>query len=442
MGWSNQEKLICIQDDGMVVLHDMYGRFEHSFLVSQKAQESKVVDAEIFTSPQNCTGVALLTLNDKVFLVNNILKPKCRQLSELPKDLKPNCWGIIAEEPQTEVLMACGKDLYRLKQDEHHTSVLLEPDISRPFNAIIMMSISFNARHIALFTDSGCIWLGSTNFRNKYYEIDTDIQYIPKQLMWCGNDAVAAYCERDNTVYLFGKHDNKITFFYDDSVHLAQEIDGIRIISNTTHELLQKVPQVVQKIFRINSTEPGSFLVEASKQFQKRSHRANEYILLVKKDLQVAVEQCIEAVGYEFDTDIQKKLIRAAQFGKCFISDTNTDKYVAMCRLLRVLNEVRNPRIGIPITMTQLTYQTNTVLLDRLIARKEYYLALQIAKYLKLPDKEGRNHILVHWAKYKVSQSQLEEETVAREIADKLGYTPGISYKEVAYVAAEHGRKK
>lgn len=41
-----------------------------------------------------------------------------------------------------------------------------------------------------------------------------------------------------------------------------------------------------------------------------------------------------------------------------------------------------------------------------------------------------------------VSQSHLEEETVAREIADKLGYTPGISYSEIASTSAEFGRKK
>lgn len=41
-----------------------------------------------------------------------------------------------------------------------------------------------------------------------------------------------------------------------------------------------------------------------------------------------------------------------------------------------------------------------------------------------------------------MSQSQLEEETVAREIAEKLGYTSGISYSEIASTASEYGRKK
>lgn len=66
-----------------------------------------------------------------------------------------------------------------------------------------------------------------------------------------------------------------------------------------------------------------------------------------------AVEQCIEAVGYEFDTDVQKMLIRAAQFGKCFVSNMSSDDYVKMCRLLRVLNAIRDPKIGLPLTFMQ-----------------------------------------------------------------------------------------
>lgn len=97
----------------------------------------------------------------------------------------------------------------------------------------------------------------------------------------------------------------------------------------------------------------GQSILKCSFYCQKRSHRANEYITLVKDDLAKAVEQCIEAVGYEFDTDIQKMLIRAAQFGKCFVPNLSSDDYVKMCRLLRVLNAVRDPKIGIPLTFMQ-----------------------------------------------------------------------------------------
>jgi hypothetical protein len=443
MGWSNDEKLICVQEDGMVVLHDIFGKYLHTFSVIQKIQDVKVIDARIFTSPQNRTGVAVMTSNFKIFLINNIQEPKTRQLSELIKsNLHPTSWVVISDDPHTEVLIAREKELFRLKQDEHHTGTMFEPDISNNYSSILEMAVSFNARHVALFTDSGYLWLGSSNLRTKYCEIDTNVIHKPKQLVWCGNESVVAYWERDNTLLIVGKHGQKMVYTYDGSVQLTAEIDGVRILSNTQHELLQKVPDVVQKIFRINSTDPGSFLLEASKHYQKRSHRANEYICLVKQDLAKAVDQCIDAVGYEFDTEVQKMLIRAAQFGKCFIANMNSDKYVNIIRLLRVLNAVRESKIGIPLTFTQLQHLSQKVLLDRLITRKEYFLALQIAKYLKMPEEEGSSHILVHWAKYKVSQSHLEEETVAREIAEKLGYTPGISYSEIASTASQFGRRK
>ena len=46
------------------------------------------------------------------------------------------------------------------------------------------MAVSFNARHVALFTDSGYLWLGSSNLRTKYCETDTNIIHKPKQLVW------------------------------------------------------------------------------------------------------------------------------------------------------------------------------------------------------------------------------------------------------------------
>lgn len=84
----------------------------------------------------------------------------------------------------------------------------------------------------------------------------------------CGNEAVVIFWEKDNSLLVVGRYGQKMLYTYDSSVHLIPEIDGVRIVSNSQHELLQKVPEVVQKIFRINSTDPGSFLLEASKQFQ------------------------------------------------------------------------------------------------------------------------------------------------------------------------------
>ncbi|CAG2064744.1 unnamed protein product, partial [Timema podura] len=79
----------------------------------------------------------------------------------------------------------------------------------------------------------------------------------------------------------------------------------------------------------------------------------------------------------------------AAQFGKSFVPDIDSEPYVKMCRTLRVLNAVRNLRIGVPLTITQLQHLSFQVLLDRLVVRRHFYLAIQIAKYLRMPDRRG-----------------------------------------------------
>jgi hypothetical protein len=125
----------------------------------------------------------------------------------------------------------------------------------------------------------------------------------------CGSEAVV--CCWDKTMMIFGlKGGEIISYSYDGPVHLMTEIDCVRVLSAYSHEMIQKVPQVVQKIFRINSTDAASYLLEASKQFQKRSHKADSYIDLVKDKLDSAVTSCITAASHEFDFQTQKLLMR------------------------------------------------------------------------------------------------------------------------------------
>ncbi|OPJ87204.1 hypothetical protein AV530_009562 [Patagioenas fasciata monilis] len=100
---------------------------------------------------------------------------------------------------------------------------------------------------------------------------------------------------------------------------------------------------------------PGALLLEAQKEYEKESQKADEYLREIKdqKLLPEAVSQCIEAAGYEHEPETQKSLLRAASFGKCFIDKFPPDGFVRMCQDLRVLNAVRDYQIGIPLTFTQ-----------------------------------------------------------------------------------------
>lgn len=72
----------------------------------------------------------------------------------------------------------------------------------------------------------------------------------------------------EDTVMIVGKLEDQVSFIYTDPVFLVSEIDCVRVIGAFSNDLLQLVPRYVQDIFRINSTSPSSYLVEASKQFE------------------------------------------------------------------------------------------------------------------------------------------------------------------------------
>lgn len=49
---------------------------------------------------------------------------------------------------------------------------------------MVEMAVSTNSRHIALLSDSGKLWIGSSDIRIKYCEYDAKSQVKPRQLAW------------------------------------------------------------------------------------------------------------------------------------------------------------------------------------------------------------------------------------------------------------------
>ncbi|XP_064643681.1 vacuolar protein sorting-associated protein 16 homolog [Lineus longissimus] len=438
IGWSETEDLLCVQDDGSVLVYDIFGNFSKTFGMGNDAKETKCLECRIFRS-YNGTGIAVLTGTYRIFVINSVQDPRIRRLTDVPGLNKPpSSWLMMTLDRNSKALVAVESRLYYLdhggQYEEQH------PEFKSPINSIIEMAASYNNKYIALFSDTGILWIGSSDLKTCYCEHDTKFQSRPRQLAWCGTGAVLGYW--NDLLLMVGPKGVPISYNADGPSHLVPEMDGLRIVSNTSHEMLQKVPSVIEDIFKIGSMTPGAMLFEASREFQRGSQRADEYIRTIKDKLDLAVEQCIEAAGQEYDPKVQKKLLKAASFGKCFLTDMRPDAFVNMCQMLRVLNAVRDySATGIPLTYNQLQHLSIQILIDRLVHRREYCLAIRICEYLKIPEAEGASRILAHWACYKVQQSDVDDEIVARAIAQKLGETPGVSYSEIANKAIEKGRK-
>ncbi|XP_058289051.1 vacuolar protein sorting-associated protein 16 homolog isoform X5 [Hylobates moloch] len=437
--------------------------------------QNRVLDARIFHTEFG-SGVAILTGAHRFTLSANVGDLKLRRMPEVPVlQSAPSCWTALCQDRVAHILLAVGPDLYLL--DHAACSAVTPPGLAPGVSSFLQMAVSFTYRHLALFTDTGYIWMGTASLKEKLCEFNCNIRAPPKQMVWCSRPrskerAVVVAWER--RLMVVGDAPESIQFVLDEDSYLVPELDGVRIFSRSTHEFLHEVPAASEEIFKIASMAPGALLLEAQKEYEKESQKADEYLREIQElgQLTQAVQQCIEAAGHEHQPDMQKSLLRvgldgrageggagrgwdgqqgssllspsgssqAASFGKCFLDRFPPDSFVHMCQDLRVLNAVRDYHIGIPLTYSQYKQLTIQVLLDRLVLRRLYPLAIQICEYLRLPEVQGVSRILAHWACYKVQQKDVSDEDVARAINQKLGDTPGVSYSDIAARAYGCGR--
>ena len=188
--------------------------------------------------------------------------------------------------------------------------------------------------------------------------------------------------------------------------------------------------------------------------FKAGSHRADEELRGIDDNLGQAVEDCIQAAGVVMNSNYQKTLMKAAQFGRAFCKTSSSssnmtsvsggsDNFSSMCKNLRVLNALKEPTIGMPLTLAQYEYLSYGVVIDRLLQRRLFPLASKISNFLQVENGESR--ILAHWACYKVSQQTDSDDDIAQSIEKRLnsvesGVVKNISYCDIAARAADCGR--
>ena len=73
----------------------------------------------------------------------------------------------------------------------------------------------------------------------------------------------------------------------------------------------------------------------------------------------------------------------------------DADKFVRICRLLRVLNALR--LMGIPLTFTQLEELSPASIVDRLVVLGHWPMAVKLCEFLEINSKEGVYKVIAHW---------------------------------------------
>ncbi|KAJ5745853.1 Vps16 N-terminal [Penicillium odoratum] len=425
IGWSDKEELLVVAEDGTVRRYfGLDGDFT-SFSLGNGAEEYGVRDCQFWSS-----GLVALLSNNQLIAVSKYDEPRPKLLAPCPEG-EVSSWALIPPahtlSRSVEVLLAVDKTVYLVDSTEAEDKILQDG----PFKHV---SVSPTGRSVALFTGEGKLWVVSNDFQNKLSEYDSKSRVPPSTIKWCGDDAVILAWEDE--IHLVGPSGAASKYYYDGRVHVISEFDGVRLLTNDTCEFLHKVHGVTEEIFRLGSSSPASVLLDSVDQLEKKSPKADENIQRIRSSLPAAVDSCIKAAGHEFDAYWQKRLLKAASFGKSVLELYNSDEFVEMTEKLRVLTAVRDYQIGLPLSYEQYLRLTPEGLIERLISRHEYLLAIRVSEYLQIPA----DRIYVHWASQKVRVSTVDDEAVCKLIVQRLEGKPGISFEVIAQTAYDEGR--
>ncbi|KAL7767497.1 hypothetical protein ACKLNR_001798 [Fusarium oxysporum f. sp. zingiberi] len=425
LGWSEDETLLVVTTDGTVRCYDLQGDFTQ-FSLGHGADNYSVESCRFYDH-----GMVALLGNNSLVTVSSYTEPRPKALAKIPES-EIHAWSIISPNHtlsrSVEVLLSVDKTVYVVDATDCEDRFL---DIG-PFSHI---SVSPDGRYVNLYAVNGKAHVISSDFQERLFEHDSDSQTPPLYVEWCGSDALIAW---EDEVHIIGPGDSSSSYIYDSTrVHVISEHDGARLITNDFCEFLERVPRDTLEVFGQSSdSSPASILLDAVGQLELESPKADDYIQLIRPNLTGAVDTCVNAAGREFDTHWQKRLLKAASFGKSVLDIYNSDDFVDMCETLRVLNAVRYYEVGMPLSFEQYHRLTPESLIRRLLNRHEYLLALKIAGYLKLPT----DRIYVHWASSKVRVGGEDDDTICRLIVERLSGKPGISFEEIARAAYQEGR--
>jgi len=455
--WGDKEALVAVMDNGNVIVQDIFGLVLAEFSLGEVARADGIADCIIF----NRGLVARTAGRFQLLAVMNLKHPQVLRLPD--PQLQKTPYAMAALDPSSSfgvddslltvflatdtgsVLKITPKSI-----SEHRLPIADEPS---PFTYI---KPSSDGRRIALFSAKRNLYVTNSDFSSVIVRLPIQLketQFRLSSVEFCGEAAVSHWDALGKTASMLlmvgPDRDFAPIAKYNSPLLVVPEIDGLRIISDSKCEFLQEVPEAVQDVLHTGSNTPAAKLFRAKDYYDNQSVRADEIIrdLQDKGELEDAVETCMRAAAHELHVPSQKALLQAASFGKLFLHCTSEryspDAFVELCQTLRVLNALRSPSVGIPITYAQYEKLEVHLIIERLKNQRNYLLAFRLCKYLRAPA----DHVLTAWAADKIRSAStttnfIPDDQLLNLIVSKFKLCPGLSFAEPALVAHAVKRTK
>ena len=134
------------------------------------------------------------------------------------------------------------------------------------------------------------------------------------------------------------------------------------------------------------SQASGAILCRSFRQFSQRSGGDDLQFgtgSLQGESIEEGVYECIEASQEELSTLQQEELLRSASYGEQYVNEVAKRQAIAevfprTAKSLRILNALRCPEVGLYMTAQQYRVLGERAMIARLLARKQYYLAVKV----------------------------------------------------------------
>ncbi|KAG2424052.1 hypothetical protein HYH02_015233 [Chlamydomonas schloesseri] len=516
-GWTDEQQLAVVEASGKVELYSPYAEKVREFRFGAAVERDAVAAAVVYGTgvlvvteaqlqpavPGSSTPAAAVSQPGSIWVVPDLRDPRPVRLASpplaafaasSPEDARaeqnsngllslgglgrpglPSCVAVLDPRhtlsTRVEVLAVVGGVLWQLDEvsaTDHHPAAL------RAAGGADHVAVSPDGAFVALYTRDHRLVVLAADLTKQLTEFEMrGAECAPQGLHWVGSDAVLLVWAE--TAVLVGPYGDSVQWsLSDDVLAVVPEVDGCRLLfgGRGRHELLRKVPEACSQVFRPGATGPAAQLWDARALYDDQNPRCDRILRNIQDGgstaLAAAVATAITAAGHDLSPLRQRSLMRAAAYGRPFCPPDFPRQlmYGTACRL-RVLNAVRDARVGLPLTMSQLEALSLPVLVARLMSYRQWLLAYRIAGALRnIPGAQqqplrpgahstanptapamGQDQVLMQWACAKISAassggSQVDDAQLKDSIVAKLKGCPSVRYAPLAAHALVVGRRR
>ncbi|VDN57724.1 unnamed protein product [Dracunculus medinensis] len=428
--WTRCHRLVIVGKIGQIFVYSPRGKLLNQFAIDK---DLKVIDSRIFYGIMGNTGLAVLTENGHIFALNSVIEAVPWRIRDISRADRPSAWTVLlSTSGQTTILLIYGDDFYAAMQGV--ALLLLNISWKLSGGEYIEVVPNWDYTRIAFVHSSGLVQLVNSDLTLISTIVLSSTSFSSK-LLWCGSNAIAVM-ETQNSLKIISSSSVAHVFDYTSDIRIDTELDGIKVFTRNELIFISCVPDELVDVIGIASTEAGAILYEASQKLEKGTPGVYEYLNLIEDNMDKAYQQCLIAAAHQFSPESQKKLLKAASLGKSLLRRQDTSQFVDICRVIRVLNFIRQPHIGFSLSFPQSSELKMRTLIDRLIDMEHWPLAISICDYMKIPIRDGVHRVLAHWAVNKIEKVKMDKEsgkdcdfpTLTELIANKFANHPEVSF--------------